>query len=328
MINQENNHSRESLQKWKHSFLCILAIATLSFTLTEKPVVHAQESTASQPEVFNGEPASPEQAAFSVRVYTRRNQRLSGIILSDRVISTSYHGVETDNIEYDPSEIRVEVAGDDNQLPYRVKEIRKIGTSLPANDRVLLLLDRPIQFNEFVQPIKLGDFHMRTEELFVIGHGTSEDGNYTKYPRVGKQTLYNDSSTCRSPNIIVTKNLDDEFGAVAYDRDSGGGLIAEIPEGHSLYEPGFYLIGTTHSKCENPEFEDGKIKTYAVAFQSMTEQVIKEEVAKAIEDSSVWPMPPQLWLPSIRNNLKPKSANTINLPYVSNEDFRLPIYQN
>lgn len=290
----------------------ILAIATLGlnqFVLepvraeSELTLVTANEQDTS-PEIYNGRLANEDETAFSIFLSSGENKKCSGVILSEHIISTALHCVlSKDGHIFNPSKVFVYLAGDQSQQAFKVKEIREIGAKSPSNDRVILLLARPITFNDTVKPIKIGTNEMKYKEgLYAIGHGFSEESPFSWIPRVGKQTYKHNSERCTAPSFIVTKNVDENNQAVVTHGDSGGGLFVYIPEGDPDFEEGYYILGTTTSFCSSDLYdENGKVNPYyEVGFQSIFFDSIQEEINKAIEETSLWPAPPKFFLPSIK----------------------------
>lgn len=303
--------------------------AMLSFTPLEavaQTPTHSStpETTTVTPEVHNGREATVEEAAFSVYL-TAGSRRCSGIILSDRVIATAYHCVVDDNDQpKDVSNMWVFSAGDPSGQAHAVKEMTRLGSSarVMQNDRVLLILEKPLQFSEKIQPIKLGvpDMLHQDEEFYVIGHGNWEEGRFTKHPRVGRQFMYYGwESHCRTePGVVITQSPDGENAAVADHGDSGGGLFAMIPENHPLYDPGYYLLGITSRFCSPQQDENGNdIFNYQIGFQTIFFNNGIEKINEKIEEVAQLPAPPTYFFPSIKKDSAQEVRTQITLPLIT-----------
>lgn len=323
----------EKLAKWARVFLTTVAVATLAFSpvkdveaaklIPKEKIIssYTQEKVADEatpentnptnpseivPDIFYGELARPEQAAFAVTI-DANDRNCSGTILSERVIATAFHCVHNEQSEqFEAKDVYVFLAGE-NQQAFRVKEIRHVSSRAAGNDKVLLLLARPIKFNDKVQPISVGKEEMMyTEVLYAIGSGRNEVGG--KYPRVGKQVFYYqnmyENNSCALPKVISTKNVDESNKAVINHGDSGGGLFVEIPEGHALYKPGFYLLGITSQFCSTPEYDENGLPdpSYESGFESLFFDNVDEKIEAIIAETNLWPAPPEYFLPTIHKN--------------------------
>lgn len=102
--------------------------------------------------------------------------------------------------------------------------------------------------------------------------------------------------------MIATQSYEIEGSAVTYYGDSGGGLFVQIPEGDSVYNPGYYLVGITTMFCDdhyilgNGEPDPTNERGYHSVVGAT-----KEEIEDIIKQAPDWQLPPSLYMPLISN---------------------------
>lgn len=303
--------------RWFKQLVTLIAVSLLTFSWTHTVIAQeTQQATSvennSSPDVYYGRPANKEEAAFSVWISAKGGRGGSGTILSDRVIITARHILTPDTNSYDmfdASDVFVHLGGDQEEPAFRVKEIKTIGTPSAGNnnnDKVLLILDRSIDFSDSVKPIPLGERYMaNSQQIFAIGHGRNEEGFFAAHPNVAEQLMDYEHPECKVNNfdVFVTKP-NPENPQVIHKGDSGGALFAYIPEDTEEYAAGYYYLGALSQFCGERDYDKNglPIPNYGAIFKSIFFEDAHLEIQKIINDAEELPDEYFSFLPSIGNN--------------------------
>lgn len=172
--------------------------------------------------IVGGEPAEPKELPFQLSLRFRGNMICGASILSESVIVTAAHC----SVLGDANLYSV-VAGDHNRdVNEGTEQVRDVSSVLVhpeyddwwiTNDIALMVLSEPLQFDDYVQPIKLAKAgHTATGDAVTSGWGTTSESGSTAVI-LQKVTV----------PIVTDGECRDAYGDEIFDHM----LCAGIPEG-------------------------------------------------------------------------------------------------
>lgn len=205
--------------------------------LDEIPLLSANELADGR--IVGGERAKIEDFPYQVSLRSNGNHVCGGSIIGDRYIITAAHCIySTMPSLYTIQAGSVTYKGDKNAQVRRIKKIIRhpeYSDKLHSNDICFVILDKPLKFNEYVQPLALPEYQTKLTEgtdVVISGWGTIEEGvnslpehlQFVQVPVVSNEKC-NKKYQGRVSKDMLCAGFEDG-GRDSCQGDSGGPLVS------------------------------------------------------------------------------------------------------